>query len=80
MEFKYRNGFATLAKSELSLVFPDVIEDLHTSCFLCLCGCVCKCFVFHLAEVIPQCFFIMCQPGLKLRQIPTPSVQQKHKA
>lgn len=33
MEFKYRITAASLAKSKSSLVFPDVIEDLHTSCF-----------------------------------------------
>lgn len=47
---------------------------------LCLYGCGCEFFVFHLAEVIPQCSFIMCQPALKLRHTAIPSVQRKHKA
>lgn len=51
MEFKYRNTAPSLAKC-ISLVFPDVIEDLHTI-FLRLCGYVCEFFVFHHAEVVP---------------------------
>lgn len=47
--------------------------------FFCVFVGVCDFFVFHLAEVIPQCFFIMCQPGLKLRHTAIPSVQRKHK-
>lgn len=78
IEFKYRNTAANLTKS-ISLVFPDVIEDLHTI-FFCACVGVCEFFVFHRAEVSPQCFFIMCQPGLKLRHTAIPSVQRKHKA
>lgn len=57
IEFKYRNTAAGLAKS-ISLVFPDVIEDLYT--IFCACVGVCEFFVFHLAEVIPPNASSLC--------------------
>lgn len=76
---KNRNTAASLAKS-ISLLFPDVTEELHTLLF-CACVGVCAFFVFHLAEVIPpQCFFIMCHPRLKLRHTAILRVQRKHTA
>lgn len=51
MEFKYRNTATSLANS-ISLVFPDVIEDLWDGFFFGLW--VCTFFVFHVAKSDPS--------------------------
>lgn len=62
MEFKFSNTETRLAES-ISLVVPDVIEDPHSILF----GLVWVCEFLSFRSDPHQCFFIMCQPGLKLR-------------